>query len=93
MAAWHARTVRLIAIALVVIFGPGLAQWVSLSWRQHLMDRRLRELEARSQALTTEHDRLTSDPAYVEGKIRSTFKVAKPNELVVPLESEPSRDP
>ncbi len=51
------------------------------------MHRRLQQLEAFHRALTEEQQRLTSDPVYVEGLIRSTFKVAKPNELVIPKES------
>lgn len=68
------------------LFGPGLYELARLSLRQWRLDRRLAELSGRREQLTQERDRLQSDPAYVEGLIRSTFKVARPGELVVPLD-------
>ena len=73
-----------------VLFGPGLFHLASLSWKQQCLERKQRELEAARRQLAAEHARLTSDPVYVEGLIRSTFKVAKPGELVVPLETNES---
>ena len=70
------------ALALAA-FGPGLVHLAQLSWKQHVMDRRLDELEATHQQLLEEHRRLTTDPVYVEGLIRSTFKVAKSGEFVI----------
>jgi len=90
MEARQTRLVTVLAVCGVIVFGPGLAQWLWMAWRQHVMDQRLRALEQRHQELEAEHERLTSDPAYLEGKIRSTFKVAKPGEWVVPLDSESS---
>ena len=81
-----------ILVALALIFGPGFVQLLQMSYRQHLMDRRLRELEATHERLRAQHQRLESDPTYVEGLIRSTFKVAKPGELVVPLNAPDSSD-
>jgi len=77
-------------IALALIFGPSLYHLVGLSLEQRRLDRRLTELSKRQEALTQEQQRLTSDPTYVEGLIRSTFKLAQPGELVIPLD-EPSR--
>jgi len=77
----------LIVIALV-LFGPGLINLMRLAWKRRVVEHRLRELEQVRQELTNEHQRLTTDPVYVEELIRSTFKVAKPGELVVPLEPE-----
>jgi cell division protein FtsB len=59
-----------------------------LSVQRHRLDRRLAELDARHEALLQEQTRLESDPTYVEGLIRSTFKWAKPGEYVIPLESD-----
>ena len=75
-------------VAILAIFGPGFLALARLSWRQHLMDRRLTELETSHRELTAKHQRLQSDPTYVEDLIRSTFKVAKPGEVVVPLDAE-----
>ncbi len=75
---------------MALIFGPGFVQLLQMSYRQHLMDRRLRELEATREQLRAQHQRLESDPTYVEGLIRSTFKVAKPGELVVPVDGDTS---
>ena len=82
------RKAWLIGLSVVVVcFGPGAFQLTRLSWKQHVLARKQRALEAARQQLATERERLTSDPVYVEGLIRSTFKVAKPGELVVPLDS------
>ena len=82
----HRRHAWVVGVGVVglVIFGPGLIAYLHLSWQQHRLDRSLRRMEAAKQHLADERDRLTSDPVYVEGLIRSTFKVAKPGELVVP---------
>jgi len=86
------RNVRLIGLIVValLVFGPGIVSLLHMAWKRHVMDRKLRELETLHQELANERERLTSDPVYVEGLIRSTFKVAKPGELVVPLDSEES---
>ena len=74
------------------LFGPGAYSWVALSWEQRRLDRQLAQLTAEHAQLTREQARLQSDPAYVEGLIRTTFKLAKPGELVIPLEpSSPKR--
>jgi len=74
-----------------VLFGPGLIQQIQLAVRRHAVAQERARLEASHQALLEERQRLTSDPVYVEDRVRSTFKVAKPGELVVPLDSdEPS---
>ena len=81
-----------LSVAGAVIFGPGLVEWGRLRLRQHRLDRQLAQLEARRESLSRERARLQSDPAYVEGLIRSTFKVAQPGEVVVPIDSAPSTD-
>ena len=73
-----------------IVFGPGLVQQLQMSLRQRAVDREVKQLEAAHQALLEERRRLTSDPAYVEDLVRSTFKVSKPGELVVPLEDDGS---
>ena len=82
-----ARLLALSALALLVL-GPGVAAWVQLAWRRHALARQQRQLQTTHDALETEQQRLTSDPVYVEGLIRSTFKVAKPTEMVVPLSAD-----
>lgn len=81
-------TWRVGLIAVLVVFGPGAIQLAWLSFRQYRLDRKLHQLQALHEHLVKEHDRLTADPVYVEGLIRSTFKMSKPGELVVPLASE-----
>ena len=78
------------ALIAALVIGPGVAQLAWLSWRQHCLARQQRRLETLYQQLAQEQRRLTHDPVYVEGLIRSTFKVAKPDELVVPLDSSES---
>ena len=90
----EARTRRIIVgvggLALA-LFGPGAYQWARLSLTQHRLDRRLAQLALERERLTRERQRLESDPAYVEGLIRSTFKLSQPGEYVIPLESASSR--
>jgi len=85
------RTARdrswLIAIGalLLVLFGPGTYQLIRLSLMQRALDRQLAALSAEQARLQQETERLQHDPAYVEGLIRSTFKVTQPGEYVVSL--------
>jgi cell division protein FtsB len=68
------------------LFGPGLYDMARLAVRQQQLERDMRLLTAEEERLKAEQTRLASDPVYVEGLIRSTFKVAKPGEYVVPLD-------
>ena len=69
----------------VAVFGHGAYDLARLSLLQRRLDRRMAELSAQREELTREQERLASDPTYVEGLIRSTFKVAHPGEIVIPL--------
>ena len=80
-----------VSVAGLLLFGPGLYEWARLALLQRRLDRRLAELAAQQEQLTQEHQRLHSDPTYVEGLIRTTFKLARPGEYVIPLEPEPAR--
>ncbi len=80
-----------VLIAVAAIFGPGLAQWVRLSWRERQLDGRLVRLSAERERLTQEQQRLETDPSYVEGLIRTTFKWAQKDELVIPLDGSDVR--
>ena len=84
------RTRWMVAVAGIglLVFVPGLIELIRLSMEQRRLDHRLAQLEAERTRLAKEQERLESDPAYVEGLIRSTFKVAKPGEVVVPLDSD-----
>ena len=86
------RTRWLIGISCVglALFGPGTYELVRLSIQQARLDRRLAALKAEHERLAREQERLQSDPAYLEGLIRSTFKVSEPGELVIPLDSHQS---
>ena len=86
------RTGWLLSLGLVglVRFGPGTYELIRLSIRQHRLDRQLAVIKAEHERLTKEQERLQSDPAYLEGLIRTTFKVSQPGELVIPLDSRQS---
>ena len=88
------RKLSLIAAGALLGFalGPVGIQWIRLRGMQWKLDRRLAQLTAQREQLTHEQQRLQSDPAYVEGLIRSTFKVSQPGEYVVPLDAIPTRD-
>ena len=79
---WIAAAGALVSLTL----GPGIVQWSRLRLTQWHLDRQLAHLSAERQQLLEEQQRLQSDPAYVEGLIRSTFKVSRPGEYVVPLD-------
>ncbi len=85
------RIVTLAALA-ALLFGPDAYQWARLSWTQWRLDRQLSSLTAEKDRLTKARARLQSDPTYVEGLIRSTFKVSQPGEYVVPLNTTPPKD-
>lgn len=74
-----------------VLFGPGLYDMIHMMARQRKLDRELAVLASRKASLTEEAKRLETDPGYTEGLIRSTFKMALPGELVVPLASKDSQ--
>ena len=78
------------SLVALLLFGPGLYQMARLSIEQHRLDRRIATLDAAHERLEQRAARLESDPAYVEGLIRTTFKLAKPGEVVIPLESRRS---
>ena len=78
-----------VGLAAVALFGPGLVGWTTLTSRQHQLDRRLVVLSAEREGLARKQQRLETDPSYVEGLIRTTFKWAQDGELVIPLD-EPS---
>ena len=76
------------ALATAMLLGPGLVELVRLRWRQRSLDRELAALRAQQEQLAAERTRLETDPAYMEGLIRTTFKQSLPGELVIPLESD-----
>jgi len=72
------------------LFAPGLIAIARSSAEEWRLDRRLAQVHREHARLTEEQRRLKDDPTYVEGLIRSTFKVAKPGEVVIPISSERS---
>ena len=84
--ATKSRWIAGLSLVGLILFGPGLLQGTWLSVKQWRLERRLRELKAQHERLSAEQARLVSDPTYVEGLIRTTFKVAQPGEYVVPLD-------
>ena len=67
----------------LVLFGPGLYDLLRMSIMRRRLDRQLAALSVEQERLKREQERLQSDPAYVEGLIRSTFKLAQPGEYVI----------
>ena len=80
-----------VGLIALVLFGPGTFWLIRMEIRQRQLDRQLAQLKATREQLAAEEARLRNDPAYVEGLIRTTFKVARPDELVIPLEGEESQ--
>ena len=95
MTATAPRTRRMwrvgIGVLAAAVFGPGLFQLATLLWQRHRLDQRLTQLTVEQKRLVQEEQRLKTDPTYVEGLIRSTFKLARPGEIVIPLDAAPSR--
>ena len=86
------RSRWLIAVSAIaaLLFGPGLAHQSWWGLRQWRLEHRLHALQVRHGRLLAEQERLQSNPTYVEGLIRTTFKVARPGEYVVPLDESAS---
>ena len=87
------RPSRRLITALVIfgaLFGPGVFDLACIMAKQHKLDQQLADLASRKEQLASEQKRLESDPGYMEGLIRSTFKWSHPGELVVPLSSKNS---
>ena len=71
-----------------VLFGPGAVWLIRMEIKQRQLDRQLAQLKAKREQLVAEEERLRSDPAYIEGLVRTTFKYARPDELVIPLDQD-----
>jgi cell division protein FtsB len=69
------------------LFGPGLYDMARMAVKQRQLDGQLAALAKRKEKLASEEKRLQTDPGYMEGLIRSTFKMSQPGEYVVPLTS------
>ena len=78
-------------LALAVLFGPGMVEWGRLNWQTRRLDRRLAELDQERARLTETRKRLETDPGYVEGLIRTTFKWAQDGELVIRMDEPKAR--
>ena len=76
-----------------ILFGPGIYDLARMLAKQRKIDRQLAELSSRKERLTLEQKRLETDSGYVEGLIRSTFKMSQPGEYVIPLSSNSSHRP
>ena len=74
-----------------LIFGPGIYEMARLSITQRRLDKQLSLLAVKRKQLEEEQERFKSDNTYVEGLIRSTFKVSQPGELVIPIEDSSAR--
>ena len=83
--------VGLVGVLAVVLIGPASVDWIRLSLRQRQIDRQLEALKQERARLLAQQARLQTDPTYVEGLIRSTFKQARRGEYVIPMESTSSR--
>jgi len=79
-----------VGVLALILFGPGAVWLIRMEIRQRQLDHQLAQLKVKREQLAAEEERLRSDPAYVEGLIRTTFKFAKPGELVIPLEQASS---
>ena len=86
------RTRRILLVSAIglALIGPGIVEWVRLFIRQRQLDRQIARLSVQQEQLQHEREQLESDPTYVEGLIRSTFKLAQPGEYVIPLDSKSS---
>ncbi len=72
-------------VIVAALFAPLLIQIARASVEEWRLDRRLAQVQQERARLIEEQRRLNDDPTYVEGLIRSTFKLAKPGEVVIPL--------
>ena len=75
-----------VGILTAVLVGLGWLDSLRLSQQQRRLDAQLAALRAEQERLTAERERLETDPVYVEGLIRTTFKHARKDEYVIPLD-------
>ena len=71
---------------LALLVAPGFVELARISYRQYELDRQLEALRIERERLLAQRARLQNDPIYVEGLIRSTFKQARKDELVITLD-------
>ena len=77
------RTIILIALGiLTAIFLPGLAKLSELKAKTREMESEILALRAVNQALTSERDRLLSDPSYLEKVAREKMGLSRKDEVV-----------
>ena len=84
--------VVIVAVVAALALGPGAVQQAVIVCKQRKMDHKLIALQRSHEQLLREHSRLMSNPVYVEGLMRSTFKVAKRDEFVVTIDPSDLND-
>jgi len=70
------------------LLGRSAIDYVRLSFQERRLNRQLERVQSRHEDLIKRRERFQSDPAYVEGLIRSTFRQARKDEYVISLSSE-----
>ncbi len=85
------QVVIVVAVAALAL-GPGAVQQAVIACKQRKMDHKLAALQRSHEQLLHEHAQLLSNPTYVEGLMRSTFKVAKRDEFVVTIDPSDLND-
>ncbi len=89
------RHAPIVAALLLVglAFGRDAVAWVSLTQQRQALDRQLEQIASERAHLAKLEDKFKNNPVYVEDLIRSTFKVAAPGEIVIPLSSSKDLSP
>ena len=82
-----------LGVLVTALVGPGIIDLARLTHQQHQLDRQLEALRLEHERLLAHRERLQTDPTYVEGLIRTTFKQARPGEYVVPIDPPASTRP
>ena len=81
------RWIIAIGILAVALVGRSGVEYVRLSLKERRLNQQLDQVQAQQEDLLKRRERFKNDPAYVEGLIRTTFKQARKDEYVIPLDS------
>lgn len=81
------RWIIAIGILAAALVGRSGVEYVRLSLKERRLNQQLDWVQSQHEDLLKRRERFQNDPAYVEGLIRTTFKQARKDEYVIPLNS------
>lgn len=81
------RYLWLLMLCAVVFLPDAWHAWQLRNTRVEV-DQRLESMDSEFKKYQEQKHRLLSDETYIEGLVRSTFKLARPDEVVIPIRDD-----